>query len=295
MIAPEKNLNPAKGIFLVIIAFFGFSVMSAFVKACSKSGMTTQAIMFIQNLIAFMAVLPWVFAQRKTSLIPQHTVLVLIRSIVGLLSLYFYFWAIKLIPLLDATLLQSTTPIFIPLVALLVFREKISLKILLVVIAGFTGVALVLNPGEGPLNSGDLIALFSGLLSAISTILIKILNDKDESIKLVLFYYLAITTVVMGLWAIPTWVMPSGRVWVYLILSGLFYAGFQILLIYSVKYASTTTIAPFIYLAVVFSGLIDWVIWSEVPHLITIAGAVIVIASAMASTLHSAGKKTQAP
>ena len=35
MIAPEKNSNPAKGILLVIIAFFGFSVMSAFVKACA--------------------------------------------------------------------------------------------------------------------------------------------------------------------------------------------------------------------------------------------------------------------
>ncbi len=291
MIAPEKNLNPRKGILLVIIAFFGFSVMSAFVKACAKAGMTTQGIMFIQNLVALTAILPWVFANRKTSLMPQHVVLVLGRSLIGLLSLYFYFWAIKLIPLLDATLLQSTTPIFIPLVALFVFREKISLKLLLIVIAGFTGVAMVLNPGKGPLNSGDLIALFSGLLSAISTILIKLLNDKNESIKVVMFHYLLITTVVMGIWAIPTWVMPSGRVWIYLVLGGLFYAGFQILLIYSVKYASTTTISPFIYLAVVFSGLIDWVVWGEIPHLITIGGAAIIIASAIASTIHQSTTK----
>jgi len=286
MIAPEKNLNPTKGILLVIIAFLGFSVMSAFVKVCAKADMTTQGIMFIQNLVALVAILPWVFANRKTSLMPQHVALVLGRSLIGLLSLYFYFWAIKLIPLLDATLLQSTTPIFIPLVALVVFREKISLKLLLIVIAGFTGVAMVLNPGEGPLNSGDFIALFSGLLSAISTILIKLLNDKNESIKVVLFHYLLITTVVMGIWAIPTWVMPSGRVWIYLLLGGLFYAGFQILLIYSVKYASTTTISPFIYLAVVFSGLIDWVVWGEIPHLLTLAGAMVIIASAIASTIH---------
>jgi len=291
MIAPEKNLNPAKGILLVIIAFLGFSVMSAFVKACAKASMTTQGIMFIQNLVALAAILPWVFAGRRTSLMPQHVALVLGRSLIGLLSLYFYFWAIKLIPLLDATLLQSTTPIFIPLVALFVFREKISLKLLLIVIAGFTGVAMVLNPGEGPLNSGDLIALFSGLLSAISTILIKLLNDKGESIKVVLFHYLLLTSIVMGIWAIPTWAMPSGQVWVYLVLGGLFYAGFQILLIYSVKYASTTTISPFIYLAVVFSGLIDWVVWGEIPHLITLGGAAIIIASAIASTIHQNKKK----
>lgn len=290
MTAPEKNPNPALGILLVIIAFFGFSVMSALVKACSGAGLTTQATMFVQNAVALAAILPWVFAGKKTSLVPKHAVLVLGRSVIGLLSLYFYFWAIKLIPLLDATLLQSTTPIFIPLIALFAFREKLSLKLLLIVIAGFTGVAMVLNPGKGPLNSGDLIALFSGLLSALSTILIKMLNDKGESIKVVLFHYLLITTIVMAVWALPGWTMPSSRAWIYLVASGLFYAAFQILLIFSVKFASTTTISPFIYLAVVFSGLIDWVVWDAVPHLLTLAGAVVIIASAIASTLHQGRK-----
>jgi len=286
MTAPEKNPNPALGILLVILAFFGFSVMSALVKACAGAGLSTQATMFVQNGVALAAILPWVFAGKKTSLMPRHKGLVLGRAVIGLLSLYFYFWAIKLIPLLDATLLQSTTPIFIPLIALFAFREKLSLKLLLIVIAGFTGVAMVLNPGEGPLNSGDLIALFSGLLSALSTILIKILNDKDEPIKVVLFHYLLITTIVMAAWALPDWTMPSARTWIYLVASGLFYAAFQILLIFSVKFASTTTISPFIYLAVVFSGLIDWVVWDQVPHPLTLAGAAVIIASAMASTLH---------
>ncbi len=286
MINPEKNLNPTKGIFLVIIAFIGFSLMSAFVKVCANANLTTQEIMFFQNFVALLVILPWVFYKRKESLVPQNTLLVIGRSVVGLLSLYFYFLAIKFIPLVNATLLQSTTPIFIPFLAYFIFRKKITLKILLVVIAGFTGVAMVLNPGKGSLNSGDFIALFSGLLSALSTIIIKILNDKDESIKVVLLYYLVITTVVMGIWTAPTFVMPSGKLWMFLILSGVFYAGFQLLLIFSVKYASTTVISPFIYLAVVFSGIIDWMVWNEVPHIITIVGAIIVISAAIVSTIH---------
>ena len=286
MINPEKNLNPVKGIILVIIAFLGFSIMSAFIKICSNSGMAIHEIMFFQNLVALIVILPWVLHGKKINLRPQNPLLVFGRVIVGLLSMYFYFVAVKLIPLVNATLLQNTTPIFIPIIAFFVFRKKITLKMLFVMIIGFIGVTMVLHPGKGAINPGDLIALFSGFLSGLSTVIIKILDDKDESVKLVIFYFLAVSTIIMGIWAIPTWTTPAGIIWLYLVLAGIFYAVFQLLLILSVKYASTTTISPFIYLAVIFSGFIDWIVWHQIPTLLTIAGAVIVISSAIISAVH---------
>jgi len=286
MITPEKNTNPGKGIVLVIIAFLGFSIMSAFIKECSSRGLSTQEIMFFQNLVALIIIVPWILTDRQHSLRPQNTILVLGRTIIGLLSMYFYFLAVKLIPLVDATLLQSTTPIFIPIIALFVFREKIAPKTLAIMTAGFIGVAMVLHPGKGPLNTGDFIALFSGFLSALSTVFIKLLNDKEEPIKIVMFYYLAISTIIMGLCSLPTWITPHGVLWLFLIASGVLYALFQMLLILSVKYASTTTISPFIYLAVVFSGIIDWMVWNEVPNALTIFGSLLVIVAAIISTVH---------
>ncbi len=286
MVNPEKNLNPAKGISLVIIAFLGFSMMSAFIKVCSNTGMGIHEIMFFQNLVALIIVMPWVLHGKKVSLRPRNPLLIVGRVIVGLLSMYFYFVAVKLIPLVNATLLQNTTPIFIPIIAFFVFRKKITLKMLFVMIIGFIGVTMVLHPGKGAINPGDLIALFSGFLSGLSTVIIKLLEDRDESVKLVMFYFLAFSTVIMGIWSIPTWTTPTGIIWLYLALAGAFYAIFQLLLILAVKYASTTTISPFIYLAVVFSGLLDWIVWQQIPSLLTAAGAVIVITSAIISAIH---------
>ena len=286
MVAVEKNLNPVKGIILVIVAFLGFSIMSAFIKVCSNTGMGIHEIMFFQNLVALIIVMPWILHGKKVSLRPQNPLLIIGRVIVGMLSMYFYFVALKLIPLVNATLLQNTTPIFIPIIAFFVFRKKITLKMFCVMIIGFVGVTMVLHPGKGAINPGDLIALFSGFLSGLSTVIIKLLDDRDESVKLVMFYFLAFSTVVMGIWSISTWTTPAGIIWLYLALSGIFYAMFQLLLILAVKYASTTTISPFIYLAVVFSGFIDWIVWQEVPSLLTVAGAVIVITSAIISAIH---------
>ncbi|MDP8315343.1 MAG: DMT family transporter [Candidatus Celaenobacter antarcticus] len=286
MVAVEKNLNPVKGIILVIVAFLGFSIMSAFIKVCSNTGMGIHEIMFFQNLVALIIVMPWILHGKKVSLRPQNPLLIIGRVIVGMLSMYFYFVALKLIPLVNATLLQNTTPIFIPIIAFFVFRKKITLKMFCVMIIGFVGVTMVLHPGKGAINPGDLIALFSGFLSGLSTVIIKLLDDRDESVKLVMFYFLAFSTVIMGIWSIHTWTTPAGIIWIYLALSGIFYAMFQLLLILAVKYASTTTISPFIYLAVVFSGFIDWIVWQEVPSLLTVAGAVIVITSAIISAIH---------
>lgn len=286
MVAVEKNLNPPKGIALVIIAFLGFSIMSAFIKVCSNIGLEVHEIMFFQNLIALIVVLPWVFHGKKASLRPKYPLLVFGRVITGLLSMYFYFVAIKFIPLVNATLLQNTTPIFIPIIAFFVFRKKITLKMWAVMIVGFIGVTMVLHPGKGAVNPGDLIALFSGFLSGLSTVVIKILDDKDESVKVVVFWFLAITTIGMGIWALTKWSTPSGIAWLYLAGAGVFLAVFQLMLIFAVKYASTTTISPFIYLSVVFSGLIDWFAWKEMPSLLTLCGAIIVITAAIISTIH---------
>ncbi len=286
MVAVEKNLNPVKGIILVIIAFLGFAIMSAFIKVCANEGLGIHEIMFFQNLVALIIVLPWVLHGKKVSLRPKNPLLIFGRVVVGLLSMYFYFVAVKMIPLVNATLLQNTTPIFIPIIAFFVFRKKITLKMFCVMIIGFIGVTMVLHPGKGAINPGDLIALLSGFLSGLSTVIIKLLDDRDESVKIVMFYFLAFSTIVMGIWSISTWTTPSGIVFLYLALSGIFYAVFQLLLILAVKYASTTTISPFIYLAVIFSGLIDLIVWHQIPTLLTLFGAVIVITSAVISAIH---------
>ncbi len=286
MVTTESNINPTKGIIITIIAFLCFSGMSALIKVCSNAGLETHEIMFFQNLLSLIIIIPWVFDGKRDSLKPKNALLVMGRAVVGLLSMYFYFFSIKLIPLVDATLLQNTTPIFIPIIAFFVFRKKITIQMTLVMIAGFIGVTMVIDPTKGTLNPGDFIAILSGFLSGLSTVVIKILNDKGETVKVVLFYYLIITTIVMGVWSIPHWITPHGFLWLWLALSGISYAAFQLLLIFAVKYASTTTISPFIYLAVVFSGVLDWLIWHQIPNMLTIFGAIIIIISAISSTIH---------
>ena len=282
----EKDQNTSLGILLVILAFLAFSIMSGFVKASSRAGLLTREIMFFQNMVALIVLLPWILRGVRANLVPHNKGLVVGRAVLGLFSMYLFFLAVKLVPLVNAVLLQNTVPLFIPILALLLFRKKITLKVFATMIIGFIGVVLVLNPGRGFLRPGDLIALSAGFLSAVVTIILGRLEDRGEPVPTIMLYYLVITMLVTGFWSIPAWKTPQGMLWVYLIMAGILYAAFQVLLISSLKYASPITISPFIYLSVVFSGVVDWVAWKQTPDFMTVIGSAVVIIGAILSTFH---------
>lgn len=282
--------NPSTGIVLVILAFLAFSIMSGFVKASSHAGLSTQEIMAFQNLIALLVLLPWILKNGRRVIVPKNKALVIGRALLGLVSMYLFFLAVRLVPLVNAVLLQNTVPLFIPVLTFLFFRKKITLKIFATMIIGFIGVVIVLNPGRGFLRPGDLIALSAGFISAVVTIILGRLEDKEELVPTVMFYYLVITILVTGIWAMPAWKTPHGILWLHLVSAGIMYAAFQVLLILSLKYASPTTISPFIYLSVVFSGLIDWIAWKQTPDFMTIIGSAVVITGAILSTIHHSKK-----
>lgn len=278
--------NPSLGIFLIIVAMLAFSIMSGFAKACLREGFPTQEIMFFQNAVALAVILPWIFREGKSVLVPSNKALVIGRAMLGLTSMYLFFLAVRMVSLVNAVLLQNTVPLFIPFLSLVFFKKKISLQVWATIIIGFIGVVIVLNPGKGFLQPGDLIALSAGFISAVVTIVLGRLADQDESVPTIMLYYFLITMTVTGIWAAPTWKAPQGIMWIYLIFAGVLYGTFQILMVLSLKYATPIIVSPFIYLAVVFSGLVDWAAWKQSPNLITVIGTVIVITGAVLSTVH---------
>ena len=289
MIIQTKNTkNPTFGIFAGIISFLCFALLSGFVKAVSHEGLATEEILFFQSVIALVVLVPWIFRQGGQAAIPRNKTLIVIRSFIGLTFLYLFYMAVRSVPLVNAVLLQNTSPLFIPILTFFLLKKRLTAQIMATMMIGFIGVVLVLNPGRGFLRPGDLIALSAGLVSALGTIAVGRLEDKGESVPTMMLYYLMITMVVTGIWAIQAWKSPQGVQWFYLVFIGILYAAYQVLFLTAIKYASPVIIAPFIYLGVVFSGVVDWIGWKQVPDHMTIIGAIVVVAGAVFSAVHHA-------
>ena len=148
------------------------------------------------------------------------------------------------------------------------------------ILLGFIGVGIILNPGKEILSAPSLIALGSGLLAAIAIVQMRLIS-KTSTTKQMLFYYFLISTLAAGLVAILQWQTPeSMKIWLLLLGIGIFGTLYQVFATLSYVTAPVRLMSPLIFLMVVFGGVFDWLLWNNIPSLLTIVGAGCVIAGA---------------
>jgi drug/metabolite transporter (DMT)-like permease len=264
------------GSLLIVAAFLFVAVMSAFGKAAAS--VPTTVVVLFQSGISLLLLLPWAlrrgFGELRTTRLPLHVV----RALSGLLSQALFFLAVKNMALVDAVLLVNAAPLFIPFVALAWLKMRITPIVAAGLVVGFVGVLLILRPSLTLLtNPAALLAIGAALCSAIALVSVNRLSSTDKP-DAILFYYFLISTIAASPFAIYGWKMPAGIEWSYLAGIGVFMALAQLFIILAYQRATAERLAPFNYSVVVFSGLIGWLVWGNVPGLPAVAGIVLVCA-----------------
>ncbi len=276
----NSTINPTTDNTLKGIAFaLATTVVGGIAAAACKwiaADVPVSMIVFIQYAICF-AVICFrftgsSFSHLRTNRKGAHFV----RGLGGWLCFYSYYLALESIPLVDATLLRYTSPLFVPLVALLWLGIKVPMLRWLPLIIGFMGVILVLRPASGQVGWGHIIGLMSGLTLAISMIGTRTLS-KTESSKTILFYYFFISFLLSLPLAIINWQPIPLYAWPFLIFIGLSIFIAMWLYTKAFSYAKTSVVAPINYFAVVVSGLLGWLIWDYLPSETAIVGAAFII------------------
>jgi drug/metabolite transporter (DMT)-like permease len=264
------------GSLLIVVAFLWVAVMSAFGKAAAS--VPTAVVVLFQNGISLLLLLPWVLrhgiGELQTTRLPLHVV----RAISGLLSQALFFLAVKKMALVDAVLLVNAAPLFIPFVALVWMKVRITPIVAAGLVIGFVGVLLILRPSSALVtNPAALLAIGAALCSAIALVSVNRLSSTDKP-DTILFYYFLISTIAASPFAIYGWQTPAGTEWRYLAGIGVFMALAQLFIILAYQRATADRLAPFNYSVVVFSGLIGWLVWGNVPGLLAVTGIVLVCA-----------------
>ena len=263
-----------RGIFYGILAAFLNSLIAVFIRLCSN--ISDEVMVFSRFFIGFLILLPF-YIQGKIHLSQTHFLKHLVRGGLGLLSIYLYYFALKTLPVANAISLANTMPLFTPFVILIWLRLLVSKWKWLAAAIGFSGVLLMLKPGEFSFDMGSFAALGTGLCAAAVFVGIRQLS-KVESTGAILFYYFALATLVSFIPCIYVWEpILEWKSLVYLACTGVLWIGFQYAMTLAFSMAPTSKVGPTVYLAVVFGGLFGWWIWGEVPALWSAAGIFLTI------------------
>lgn len=235
-------------------------------------------IVWVQYGICTLVMMPWLMRNGPGALRTEHPRLLVIRSLAGWSGFTTYYLALPFIPLVDAALLRAAAPLWVPLVVFVWLRQPVPLVRWIALITGFTGVALILQPGVHSINPGYLLGIAAGVSLAGSMATTRRLSASEPASRVLFFYFsisfLASTPMALTHLKPVTWHQ----------MTALLYVGLSIFLtmvLYTRAYtfAPTTVVAPLSYASVPMSGLLDWWLWHHVPGPVAFVGMAIVVGS----------------
>jgi drug/metabolite transporter (DMT)-like permease len=275
--------HPVLGIALKLASVALFAGMSVCVKLLGKDVPTGQTI-FVRGLLsaAILALIAWRTAGLhllKTENWRSHA----LRSLSGTLSMFAYFTALTLIPLADVTAINFTAPMFLTVLAMVFLGERIHRFRWTALGFGFLGVFIMIGPHLSfaeDSSLGALMTLGAALLSAVAMTILRKMSGREHAITIT-FYFSLTFTVCAGLTAIQGWPAPTPVQWVLIILAGLFGVFGQLLMTYSYSYAEASTIAPLDYSSMLFSVILGYAFFGEVPALSIWIGAPLVVGAGL--------------
>ena len=271
----HRTENLGLGGALTTAAFFCVALVATLAKI-SGQYTSTGVLLLFQNLICIVFMIPIALRGGWPLLRTEKIGLHLLRAVAGTACWYALFVAIKLIPLANATLLTYSAPLWMPLIAFVVTREPIAKATWLGAGIGFAGVILVLQPQAHRFSYGEVFALVGALALAIAMMSVRWLGA-TEPVSRVLVYYFLLSTVLTIPIAVVDWQPFPARAATWLIGLGLAQLFSQILLVLAYRYAAAEKVGPFIYSVIVFTALIDWIVWHHPPTVFMYFGMALVI------------------
>ena len=202
------------------------------------------------------------------------------RAITGTLAIIALFIALREIPLADVVSLTFGGPIFVTLGSIFFLSEKVGIKRWLAVLIGFFGMLLIVKPAYEELNIYYIFPIIFCIFFACVALSIRSLSSTEPNYRIALYF--SLLSMIVGLLTLPFgWVMPNKLEFFLLIFTGLIGSVANILLTVSLRYAEASLVTPTKYLNLVFAILLGYFIWSEIPKLLTLVGAGLIIISSV--------------
>ena len=285
----NNNNNILKGIFCIIIAGFGFALMSLFVKLSGDLPSIQKG--FFRNIIAvFLSSIPLIKHWRVIN-IPRNNTgwLVLIsRSVFGTIGLVLNFYAISHISLADSSIIQKLSPFIIIILSYIFFKEEMTRFQVFAIIIAFIGITLIIKPsGNNIISMGALAALLGALCAGIAYTCVRYLGTHNISGEFIIFFFSSLSSLML----LPYLILDY-RTMTYYQLSMLLLAGIsatigQYGVTFAYKFAAAKNISVFDYSQVLFSGIFGYMFFGEFPDFQSLIGYIIVISVGIVLVLRS--------
>ena len=281
-----------KGILCIILSAFFFALMNAFVRLSGDLPSFQKS--FFRNAVA--AIFAFIVLMRgHTSLKWEKGNLkyLLIRSICGTIGILCNFYAIDHLVLSDASMLNKMSPFFAIVFSFFFLKEKCTPVQIFGIITAFIGSLFIIKPTFSNMDLiPSLIGFIGGVAAGAAYTAVRLLGNRGEKGSRIVFFFSAFSTLV----TLPIFIINYNPMTLlqlaFLILAGLCAAGGQFAITAAYCYAPSKEISVYDYSQIIFSALLGFFLFGQLPDTLSIIGYVIICAVAVGMFIYNNKKKS---
>ena len=234
----------------------------------------------------------------------DNKLLLLYRCLLMVSANLFYFTALVILPLADATALFFVAPIFISILSTVILKETIGRRRISAIVIGLLGIMLVMRPLNESTNSVHFATYFLPVAAALCYALAQVTARKlgATTEASVMAFYLHLTFILVSIlcgviigdgkyvnlssnpslvFLFRTWEWPLYEDWALLIFLGALAGAIAYCITQAYVLAEASFVAPFEYIAVPLATFWGWLIFKSLPDFGAGLGILIIILSGL--------------
>lgn len=276
----------SRGAALLITSSFFFALMSVFVRLAGDIPFFQKAL--FRNLIAMIVSAALLLKHRTPLKVSAPCRLPLLgRTLFGMTSVFCNYYAIDHLPLASSNSLNKLAPFFAILFAALFLKERVERGQLTCLLVALAGSLFLIVPNLESVGFASCVALLGGVASgAAHTSLraIKLRGDMDSSAVVFVFCTASFVTALIP--SLLHWTPMSLGQTALMLLAGSSCAVAQYALTGAYRCASPRDISIYDSTQIIFSGLLGYLIFGQIPVLTSWIAYLLIAAASVLLFLH---------
>ena len=283
-----KVSSKYRGILFILLSAFFFACMNVCVRLAGDVPVIQKS--FFRNAVAFLIAAVILIKDgsgfRPTS--RKNIPLLLGRSIFGTIGLLANFYAVGHLMLSDASMLNKMAPFFAVIASYFLLKEKLSAVQIFSLVGAFTGALFIIKPTLSNLVLvPSLVGLLGGFCAGTAYTLVRVLGQKGERNPFIVFFFSGFSCLVALPFIIADYFPMSQMQWIYLLGAGVAAAGGQFSVTAAYTNAPAREISVYDYSQVIFSAVLGFFLFGDVPDIYSFIGYLLIIGMALMNFHHN--------
>lgn len=282
-----KQQNRYKGILFIVMSAFCFALMNVCVRLSGDLPSVQKS--FFRNFIAFLIAAVTLRRQKVWySGIQGNMKYLLLRSVCGTVGILCNFYAVDHLVLADASMLNKMSPFFAILFSIWILNEKVKPAQVLIVAAAFVGSLFVIKPtGFGMEVFPAVMGFCGGVGAGAAYTFVRKLSSRGEKGPFIIAFFSGFSCLVTLPFLIFDYHPMTIQQLFILLLAGVAAAGGQFTITAAYSYAPAREISVYDYSQIIFSAILGFFLFGQVPDVYSWIGYAIIIAMAVAMFLYN--------